>query len=343
MTRWLDDLCAEADRVLSAPMARYAEAGAGEEVTLHEATAAWADYRLLPRVLTDVEAVSTATNLLGSPVASPIGIAPTSMQRAAHPEGERAMALGAASAGAMHVVSSNAGWPFGELGTHGPWWLQLYLPPERAAILPLVHQAISAGATALVLTADTPAPGRKYAVDEAAWAEIDLSWHRVNLPSGLSTTWARNLTIADIDWLQCATGLPIVVKGVLRSDDAQRCVQAGAAALWVSNHGGRQLDRAAATAHVLPAVVSAVGDQVPVYVDGGVRSGVDALTALALGAEAVFLGRPPLWALAVDGASGVHDLLASLTAELVEAMTLSGAPTLQDTRGLIARERPTAS
>lgn len=340
MTRWLDELCAEAYRVLPAPMARYVLAGAREEVAMAEATAAWADYRLLPRVLTDVGAVSTASTLLGSPVATPIGIAPTSMQRAAHPDGEQAMARGAADAGAMHVVSSNAGWPFDRLRTHGPWWLQLYLPPEREAILPLVQAAIDAGATALVLTADTPAPGTKYAVDDADWAEIDLSWHRANVPSGLSATWARDLTIADIAWLQRTSGLPVVVKGVLRADDAQRCVQAGAAAIWVSNHGGRQLDRAAATAHALPVVVAAVPEQVPVYVDGGVRSGLDALTALALGAEAVFLGRAPLWALAVDGAPGVHALLDCLTAELVEAMLLSGAPTLEDTRGLIARKHP---
>lgn len=335
MTGWLDDLRTEAQRILPAPMARYVLAGAREEVTLAEATAAWADHRLLPRVLTDVGAVSTATTLLGSPVASPIGVAPTSMQRAAHPEGERAMALGAAGAGAMHVMSSNAGWPFKGWQAHGPWWLQLYLPPERAAILPLVQEAIDAGATALVLTADTPSPGTKYAVNAAEWADVDLSWHRANVPSGLSTTWARDLSVADLAWLERTTGLPVVVKGVLRPDDAQRCVQAGAAAIWVSNHGGRQLDRAMATAHALPAVVASVDEQAPVYVDGGVRSGLDALTAMALGADAVFLGRPPLWALAVDGATGVQYLLESLTAELAEAMMLSGAPTLRDTLGLI--------
>lgn len=336
MSGWLDELRDRAERVLAAPMAEYVRTGAREEVTLREATAAWGEYRLMPRALTDVSRTSTATTLLESPVATPIGIAPTSMQRAAHPQGERAMARGAADAGALHVLSSNAGWPLEQVPANGPWWIQTYLPPERAAILPLIERARDVGAAAVVLTGDTPVPGTKYGVRDEDWQAIDLSWHRMNLPPGLSSAWARDLTPADIGWLRRTIDLPIVVKGVLRADDAQRCVRAGAAAIWVSNHGGRQLDRSVATAHALPAVAAAVDGQVPVYVDGGLRSGLDVLTALALGADAVFLGRPALWALAADGADGVRHLVESLTEELAEAMGLSGARTLAEARGLIA-------
>ena len=341
MSGWLDALADEARRAMPAPMARYVDAGAREEVSLREATAAWSSYRLLPRVLRDVSSVSTATTLLGQEVSTPVAIAPTSMQRAAHPDGEKAMARGAAAAGALHVVSSNAGFAFGEIAPPGPWWLQVYVPPERARIDALLDAAVAAGASALVLTVDTPVPGTKYAVADVDWEGIDLGWHRMNLAgAGEGPAWSAALVPDTIGWLASRTGLPVVVKGVLRPDDAARCVEAGASAVYVSNHGGRQLDRAVATAHALPAVADAVGGSAEVYVDGGVRSGLDVLTALGLGADAVLVGRPAVWALAVDGADGVAGLLRRLGEELAEALMLSGSATPRDARGLVAARAP---
>lgn len=335
---WLDALAEEARRVLPAPMARYVDAGAREEVTRDEAASAWSAYRLWPRVLQDVSGATTATSVLGQDLDTPLAVAPSSMQRAAHPDGERAMARGAAAAGALHVVSSNAGFRFADLAADGPWWLQVYVPDERERVLPLVADAAAAGATALVLTVDTPYPGTKYHTADADWADIDVGWHRANLP-GDFPSWTPTLTPDAISWLAERTGLPVVTKGVLRPDDAQRCLEAGAAAVYVSNHGGRQLDRGVATAHALPRVAEAVAGRVPVLVDGGVRSGLDALTALALGADLVLLGRPPLWALAAGGADGVRRLLAGLTEELLEALQLSGCRSVSDARGIAELDR----
>jgi 4-hydroxymandelate oxidase len=182
--------------------------------------------------------------------------------------------------------------------------------------------------------------GTKYDGDgPTVWEVVDPGWLRANFGPGHGRSpghaKATDLGPADIGWLAEVTGLPVVVKGVLRPDDARRCVDAGAAAVWVSNHGGRQLDHAAPTARCLPAVVEAVADDAEVYVDGGVRSGLHALAALALGARAVFLGRLPLYALTVDGAAGVRQLLDALQGELEDAMRLAGAEAPAAARGLL--------
>lgn len=335
MNGWLDEIADQARRAMPRAMTTYVEAGAREEVTLREAGTAWRAHRFRPRVLRDVSTTSVATTLLGQPVATPIAVAPTSMQRAAHPEGERGMAAGAGRAGALHVVSSNTGTALRDLGVSGPWWLQLYIPAERTQVEGLLHDAREAGASAIVLTVDTPVPGTKYAVTDADWSDVDLSWHRARLPA-TDQPWSQQLTAETLAWLVAAAQLPVVVKGVLRGDDALRCLDAGAAAIYVSNHGGRQLDRSIPTAVALPEVVEAVGSRAQVYVDGGIRSGLDALTALALGAHGVFVGRPALWGLATDGSDGVFEVLEALTEELVEGMRLAGCATLGDTRGIVA-------
>ncbi|WP_397218807.1 alpha-hydroxy acid oxidase [Nocardioides terrisoli] len=313
--------------------------GAREGVTASEAHAAWASYRLWPRMLRDVSAVATSTTLLGTTYGIPLGVAPTSLQRCADPEGERAMARATRTAGAPHVVSSNAGFPFAAIAAvGGPWWLQAYLTTDRAACLPMLEAAVAAGAEAVVLTVDTPFPGTKYGVADADWVGVDLSWHRCNYPSGTAAgqrgDWARDVGPEDLAWLAEQTGVPVVVKGILRPDDADTCVQAGAAAVWVSNHGGRQLDRSVATAHVLPTVVEAVDGRAEVYVDGGVGSGIDLVTALALGADAAFVGRLPWLALAAGGESEVRAVLGRLTEELVETMRLAGSADPASCRGL---------
>jgi 4-hydroxymandelate oxidase len=327
--RYVDALEQQAREVLPEPVHRYFRQGARDGVSAGEATAAWDRHRLRPQVLRDVTDVQLATTLLGAPVRAPIGIAPTTMQRAAHPDGEVAMARAAAAAGVPMVLSSNAGSTFEQIADTGvSWWLQLYVTAERSVSAPLLARAADAGCRAVVLTVDTPVVGTKYDDGPTVWDLAEPGWLRVNFAGdhGAATGGAKALDLGpqDVDWLTSTTGLPLVVNGVLGPTDARRCVDAGAAALWVSNHGGRQLDYAAATADCLPDVVEAAAGEAEVYVDGGVRNARQVLTALALGADAAFLGRLPLYALAVGGEGGVRRLLAELEEELVETMRLAG-------------------
>jgi 4-hydroxymandelate oxidase len=285
-------------------------------------------------VLRDVTQVTISTSLLGTPVRTPFAVAPTTMQRAAHPDGEVAMARAVADAGALMVVSSNAGSTFADIAATGvDWWLQLYVMSERETGLPLLRAAVEAGAKAVVLTVDTPVVGTKYDGDgPTVWDLAEDGWVRANFPDDYGTSpgdeKATDLGPQDIEWLASSTGLPVVVKGVLRPEDARRCVDAGARAVWVSNHGGRQLDYAAATADRLASVVAEVGAACEVYVDGGVRNARHGLAALALGARAVFLGRLPLYALAVDGSHGVGTMFLELDDELADALMLTGCPSV---------------
>ncbi len=336
---WQTDLAERARSVMPPPMWEYVETGADDGISAAEASAAWTDVRFAPRLLVGGP-VDLTVDTLGSSLRTPVGIAPTSLQRVAHRDGERAMAAGARDAGALHVVSSNAGHRFADIDAGSPWWLQAYLPPDRVSAVPVLRAAVSAGARAVVLTADTPVPGPKRRPPEEAWDDHDLSWFRCNFEAPDDVRWADDLAAADIGWLHEVTGVPVVVKGVLRPDDAVACLEAGAAAVWVSNHGGRQLDRTVTTRRALPEVAAAVGGRIPVYVDGGIRSGLDVLAALSLGADAVFVGRPSLHALAVGGASGVTDLLARLTAETGQALLLAGCRRPGDARGIAALPPP---
>lgn len=330
MDRWFEQLEELARAALPEAVHRYIRQGARDGVSVAEAVEAWERVRFLPGILRDVTEVDASTELLGTPVRTPFGIAPTTMQRAAHRDGELAMARAAAASDTLMVLSSNAGSTFEEVGETGvAWWLQVYVPSDRLVCKPLLDRAVEAGASAIVLTADTPVVGTKYDHgQETVWDLAESGWLRANFEgedAGLAGhEKAMDLGPQDIDWLRKATGLPVVVKGVLRPDDARRCVHAGAAAVWVSNHGGRQLDRAAAPAACLPGVVAAVGDTAEVYVDGGVRNGRHGFAALAMGARGVFLGRPPLYALAADGPDGVIRLLDGLADELAETMRLAG-------------------
>lgn len=341
--RFVDELEERARRTLSEPVHRYFRQGARDGVSVSEAVAAWDSFRFLPQVLRDVTHVEVGTTLLGTPVRTPLAIAPTTLHRAAHPDGELATARAAAEAGTVLVLSSNAGTTFEEIGATGvDWWLQLYVTADRPTCAPLLERAVASGAKAVVLTADTPVVGTKYDDSPSVWDVVDPTWLRVNFPPEHGELpgdeKARDLGPHDIDWLTSVTGLPVVVKGVLRPADARRCVDAGAAAVWVSNHGGRQLDYAAATVDVLADVVDAVGEDAEVYVDGGVRAGRHALAALALGARAVFLGRMPLYALAVDGPAGVGRLLDELTEELADSLRLAGVADVADVpRDLLVR------
>ncbi|MGY2874883.1 4-hydroxymandelate oxidase [Marmoricola sp. URHA0025 HA25] len=337
----LANLEEEARRVLPPTTFAYFRQGARDGVTAGEAVEAWARYRFVPRVLRDVRDVATTATLLGSAARAPLGVAPTTLQRAADPGGELAMAAACATSGIPLVLSSNATARFEDVGATGvTWWLQAYLTQDRDLCRPMLQAAAAAGATAIVLTLDTPVVGTKYDAGEGTvWDAVPPEWLRVNLGAAADAPKAQDLGPGDIGWIAEVTGLPVVPKGVLHPDDARGALRAGAAAIWVSNHGGRQLDRAAATADCLSGVVEAVGNDVEVYVDGGIRSGLSALAALALGARACFVGRLPLYALAAGGQEGVEHALAQLVAELEEAIRLAGCHDPGSVRGLLGPPR----
>jgi 4-hydroxymandelate oxidase len=328
--------------------------GSGSETTLRANVTAWQQGWLLPRVLRDVSAVDTTLSLAhlavpGSPetvLRTPVAVAPTAFHGLVHPEAELATAAGAARAGALFVLSTRCSRRIEDVaaavaGAGGAWWFQVYVTRDRGLTAQMVRRAVACGASALVLTADAPVLGRKRRNRGDGVVRPDEFFVNTGpVPDPAAAEQAADLTFADIGWLAgLGDGVPVLVKGVLRADDAQACVAAGAAGVIVSNHGGRQLDRALPTALALPAVAAALasaGGRAEAFVDGGVRTGEDVLAALAAGASAVFLGRPVLWALATGGADGVHDLLTGLTSDLAHAMALAGAASLADIAGLAA-------
>jgi 4-hydroxymandelate oxidase len=321
----------------------YYAGGSGRERTLRANEKAWRTVWVAPRVLRDVSAVDTTTRLLGTEFATPLCVAPTGFHGLAHRDGELATAAGAAAAGALFVLSTRSSRRIEEVGdvvaaAGGTWWFQVYLMRDRELTAGLVRRAVAAGAAALVLTADTPVVGRKRRDSAEVVSDQDFLVNLGPLGDVSAATQAADVTFADIGWLSEESGgrLPVVVKGVLRADDASACRAHGAAAVIVSNHGGRQLDGALPSAAALPDVASALPSAAgcEVYADGGIRSGEDALAALGLGARAVFLGRPPLWALACGGADGVRALLAGLTDGLGHAMALAGAASVADAAGI---------
>jgi 4-hydroxymandelate oxidase len=325
----LDRLEAQARDRLPTDVYDYYAGGAGAETTLAEATGAWRSWRLRPRVLRGVAAPDLTASLFGTDVATPIGVAPWAYQRLAHPDGERGTAVGAAASGALMCTSTSASTSLEDVAAAeptAPKWFQLYRLHSPAHTDDLVRRAAAAGYRALVLTVDLPVLGRRRR-DAAHDFALPVDFPLPNRPpEGSPAADSPLWTFDDIARFGDLSGLPVVVKGVLRGDDAARCVQAGAAAVWVSAHGGRQADPAVASAHALPEVVEAVGDEVEVYADGGIRSGSDVLTALALGATAVFVGRPVIWGLATGGAPGVSRVLDGLGEELAHTMVLCGLP-----------------
>jgi 4-hydroxymandelate oxidase len=325
----------------------YYAGGSGRERTLRASEKAWRQVWLAPRVLREVSAVNTSTRLLGTDFATPICVAPTAYHGLACPDGELATAAGAAEAGALFVLSTRSSRRIEEVAevvaaVGGTWWFQVYVMRDRELTASLVRRAAAAGAAALVLTADTPVVGRKRRDSGDVISDERFLVNLGPLADRDTASQAADLTFADIGWVgDAAEGggrgrLPVVVKGVLRGDDARACRAHGAAAVIVSNHGGRQLDGALPSALALPDVA---GQQQPgwdweVYADGGIRTGEDALAALGLGARAVFLGRPVLWALTCGGAAGVRSLLAGLTDDLAHAMALAGAASIGQTAGV---------
>jgi 4-hydroxymandelate oxidase len=325
-SNWLDSLEREAAGLLSPEVYAWAAGGSGFEDAVKRNGSAWSRCALRPDALVDVSQVDLGTTLLGERFDTPIAIAPSGYHGLAHPEAERATAAGATKAGSLMVLSSRASLRLEEIALPaGRWWFQSYVLKDRALTEQMVVRARDLGARAVVLTVDAPvlAP-RRQSRNSALVPQAVLEVNTGPVADPQSLEPAPDLTERDITWLHEVSGLPVVVKGVLRGDTAQHCVDAGAAAVWVSNHGGRQLDAAVATADALGEVVDAVGAGTEVYVDGGISTGVDALRGLALGARGVFVGRPVVWGLTVNGAAGVADVLARYVEELVLAMRLCG-------------------
>ncbi|MDO5640944.1 MAG: alpha-hydroxy acid oxidase, partial [Paracoccus sp. (in: a-proteobacteria)] len=317
----------------------YIEGAGADGITAAENLAAWGAIRLRGRVLADMRGASTGVQLLGLDLAHPILLAPVAFHGLVHPEAEAATALGAAAGQALMVVSTQASLPLEQIAAQaqGPLWFQLYLQARPEDSLHLIRRAEAAGYHALVLTVDAPINGLRNAEARAGFA-LPPGLRAVNLdgyhqpqfspPPGRSAAFLGMLDHAprweDLAWLREQTRLPILLKGICDADDAARAVDLGADGVIVSNHGGRVLDTLPATARMLPAIAARVGAQVPVICDGGIRRGTDVLKALALGAQAVMVGRPQLHALSIGGAAGVAHMLTILRAEFEVAMALTG-------------------
>jgi 4-hydroxymandelate oxidase len=316
--------------------------GAGDERTLRANEIAFDRIRIVPRVLRATGDRDLRTALFGTEVAAPILVAPTAFHRLAHPDGEVATARGAADAGTLMVVSMAATVPVEEIAaTDCPLWFQLYPQPDAAFTTSVVRRAEAAGVKAFVVTVDSPVFVHRPRDVRNGFLDLPAGMVCENMrdDSGRVRDIAMDATLGwdVVDRLRGVTGLPIVLKGILHPADAELAVEHGVAGVIVSNHGGRQLDGVIASIDALPAIVKAVGGRLPILLDGGVRRGVDALAALALGATAVLVGRPVVWGLAAGGAAGVREVLDVLKAELDTALALAGARTPADlTADLVA-------
>ena len=313
----------------------YFAGGAGGERTLRRNVEAFQGWELWPRVLVDVSEVSTAIELLGAELGLPVLIAPIAFQKLAHPDGEVAMARAAEAAGTVMCLSTIATCGPTEVGAGcaGRKWMQLYAFRDRGITRALLDEAVEAGFEAVLLTVDAPYAGKRER-DFRTGFEVPSE---LTAPAVKQASGGRDLTVAEVfglvdpalDWedlaeLADASELPVLVKGLVRADDAELAIEHGAAGVVVSNHGGRQLDGAPAAIDALPEVVDAVGGRIPVLMDGGIRRGADIAVALALGADAVLAGRACLWGLAWDGQAGAERALEILRDELRLALALLG-------------------
>ena len=324
----------------------YYAGGAEDEVTLGANRESLRRIAIRPRVLTGAEDVSTRIDLLGMSLSMPVGLAPTAFNKLGHPDGESAAARAAGAAGSFMCCSTVSSTPLEDVAAvaTGPLWFQLYVYRDRNVTRDLVQRAEAAGCRALVLTVDTPRLGRRERDMRGGFTLPDgitvANLERYGTPDNLrwagSSTFTEyvhrlmdaSLTWESVEWLRSVTSLPILIKGILTGEDAALALAHGAAGVVVSNHGGRQLDTAIATIDALSEVVRAVAGRGPVLMDGGIRRGTDVFKALALGAQAVLVGRAYLWGLAADGEAGVSRVLDMLQKELELTMALAGCPTV---------------
>jgi isopentenyl diphosphate isomerase/L-lactate dehydrogenase-like FMN-dependent dehydrogenase len=326
----LADYAQAAEAVLSPRARAYIQGGAGDETTLADNLAAWGRIALAPRMLTGAGRADPAVTVLGRRRPHPLIIAPTAFAALTHPEAETGIARAAAATGTTMCLSTLASTAPAALADAVPGvsrWYQLYVFADRGITRELVATAEANGYEALVVTADRPVLGvreRELRHDVRGGAPADGAVNR-DAPAYFSAAFDSALSWADVAELASQTALPVIVKGILTPDDARLAAAHGAAGVVVSNHGGRQLDTVLSGADALPAVADAVGGEIDVLVDGGIRRGTDVVKALALGARAVMVGRPVLWGLAVAGAAGAQRVLTLLLDELANALVLTGA------------------
>ena len=326
----------EARARLTEPVYDYFAGGAGDELTLAENEEAWRHVWLRPRHLRGIAAADPAVELLGARMAAPIVLAPAATHGLLHPDGELAVARAAAEAGLVMCLSTRATTDLADVAaaTDAPKWFQLYMELDRARAGAILKRAAEHGYALIVMTIDLPVAGRR---------ERELRHGPVAFPAGVALAthlgaeadrvekphvggW-RAPTWEDVGWVREVSGLPVLLKGVLTAEDALLAEQAGASAVAVSNHGARQLDGVVPTAVALREVARELDGRLPVLVDGGIRSGADVVRALALGADAVLVGRPYLWALAAGGGDGVREALTTLVADTARSLVLVGAAT----------------
>jgi isopentenyl diphosphate isomerase/L-lactate dehydrogenase-like FMN-dependent dehydrogenase len=330
----VDDAEQLAESVLSPEAWAYIAGGAGDERTLRWNREAFSRFRLRYRVLVDVSDVSTDTTVLGTPVSMPVLVAPMAYQAIAHEEHELGMARGAAAARTLMCLSTVATATPSDVAAAAPGsprWLQIYVFRDREVSDEVIAQALEAGFSALVLTADLPVVGVR---DRELRATFDAPEHHVPAYAAArarnpSDDPALSLLDAGVEWsyvteLRERWNVPVIVKGLVTAEDALLACEHGASGVVVSNHGGRQLDGAIASLEALPEVVEAIGDRAEVYLDGGVRRGSDVVMALALGARAALVGRPAMYGLALGGARGVQQVLEILRDETENALALLG-------------------
>jgi 4-hydroxymandelate oxidase len=327
----------------------YYDGGSNDEITLRENVAAFSRITLYPRVLRGVGQRDLNTTVLGLPISMPVIVAPIALIGMLHKGGEVPVVRAASDAGSIITLSTVSVTPVEDVvaAASVPVWFQLYVYKDRSASEALVRRVEAAGCTALQLTADTPVLGRRerdirnrFALPADLWAPNltadgklpppDGSGSKSPLAAAIDELFDPNLTWDDIAWLTSISTLPVLVKGILRADDARRAVDAGAAGVVVSNHGGRQFDTAPAAIDALGPIADAIGDRAEIILDGGVRRGSDIVKAIAFGARAVQVARPIVWGLVVDGEDGVRDVLALLRDELDLAMALAGCRSVDE-------------
>jgi len=333
----LQDFEEAARRALPSATVDFLAGGAADEITIRWNREAYDRLRLRPRVLIDVSRIDTRVKLLGLDLPHPVLLAPVAYQKLLHPEGEVAAVRGAGTAQAVYVFSSSANVPVEEAArvATSPLWFQLYVQADRGQNQEMIQRAVAAGCTALCVTVDTPVIGPRNREQRAGFTlppELTVPMNPQNVKArGAGGTSRRvSVTWTDIETFQSLSSVPVLLKGVLHPEDADRAARMNLGDVIVSNHGGRNLDTAPATLDALPEVVDRVAGRLPVLVDGGIRRGTDVLKALAHGASAVMIGRPYAYGLAVSGAAGVARVVEILRAELEMAMALVGCPAIVD-------------
>lgn len=342
----LDDFEPLARARMTEPAFDYVAGGAWDEITLREAAEAWRRYRFVPRVLADVRSVDPRGTFLGRPSPLPFAMAPMAAQALGHPDGEPEALRGCAAAGIPYCLSTSSSRTLEDVAAAAPdaeRWFQLYLVDSLEYSRSLVRRAEQAGYRALVFTVDLPVLGyrerdRRSGFALPAMPHVDGAGPADRLRyGGLEQQHELGLSWATVELVRSWTAMPVILKGILAPEDARLAVEFGVDGICVSTHGARQLDRSMATADALPGIVDAVDGRLEVWVDGGIRRGLDVLTALALGADGVLVGRPLYWALAAAGAAGIERAVAILREELELGLALLGLPSLAGLhRGLLA-------